>query len=61
MPIICGNFCGANKFVMGKDVSKAKVVQEFQKNSDELVVLVEKGEYAIRLVKEVRHQSVKQA
>ncbi|MBF00820.1 site-specific integrase [Flavobacterium coralii] len=34
-------------FVMGKNVSKAKVVQEFQKHNDELLALVEKGEYAI--------------
>ncbi|RYY36962.1 MAG: site-specific integrase [Sphingobacteriaceae bacterium] len=34
-------------FVMGKNVSKSKVVQEFQKHNDELLALVEKGEYAI--------------
>lgn len=34
-------------FVMGKNVSKAKVIQEFQKHNDELLALVEKGEYAI--------------
>lgn len=34
-------------FVMGKNVSKAKIVQEFQKHNDELLALVEKGEYAI--------------
>ena len=34
-------------FVMGKNVSKAKVAQEFQKHNDELLALVEKGEYAI--------------
>src|SRR5690606_20943455 len=33
--------------VMGKNVSKAKIVQEFQKHNDELLALVEKGEYAI--------------
>ena len=34
-------------FVMGRNVSKATVVQEFQKHNDELLALVEKGEYAI--------------
>lgn len=34
-------------FVMGKNTSKAKIVQEFQKHNDELLALVEKREYAI--------------
>lgn len=34
-------------FVMGKNVSKSKVVQEFQKHNDELLALVERGEYVI--------------
>ena len=48
--LLAGHSITAQKimdFVMGKNVSKAKVVQEFQKHNDELLALVEKGEYAI--------------
>ena len=34
-------------YVMGKAASQSKVVQEFQKPNDELLALVERGEYAI--------------
>jgi hypothetical protein len=34
-------------YVMGKAASQSKVVQEFQKHNDELLALVERGEYAI--------------
>jgi integrase len=34
-------------YVLGKTVSKAKIVEEFQKHNDELLALVKKGEYAI--------------
>ena len=34
-------------FVMGKNVSKAKIVEDFQRHNDELLALVKKGEYAI--------------
>jgi len=34
-------------YVLGKTVSKAKIVEEFQKHNDELLALVERGEYAI--------------
>jgi len=33
--------------VLGKTVSKAKIVEEFQKHNDELLALVKRGEYAI--------------
>lgn len=34
-------------YLMGKSASQSKVVQEFQKHNDELLALVERGEYAI--------------
>jgi len=34
-------------YVLGKTVSKAKIVEEFQKHNDELLALVKRGEYAI--------------
>ena len=34
-------------YVMGKAASQSKIVQEFQKHNDELLALVERGEYAI--------------
>lgn len=34
-------------YVLGKTVSKSKIVEEFQKHNDELLALVKKGEYAI--------------
>lgn len=34
-------------FVMGKNISKAKIVEDFQRHNDELLALVKKGEYAI--------------